>query len=507
MWEIIGHSDRQIPYYSSFRDNQTKGSIHCKSRKYSVTRDLTIHHVAVSRKRCVDTCFVIGGFRLCVEPCHMIFLSTLSFPYMLALSWLSQVGAFLEQMDDQAQEIVEETINVEGHGDADANLDSILAQRGLQVASTEDDDLDDLDEALAAMDQDEDPNSSNAATAGEAESSGVEDTGKGEEHQVPEPQIMEESTNPKEASMTERPQVNDDDQSGQVSSEESNKVGDSNNPEASDESAEGPDSNDQKEKEELSTEDDKDATKTADDNTHKSNAQAVPPPAPDAKAETQASKEAPEKVAPKKVPPPPAPKQKAAPPPPPKAPPAAPSSAPSAAPVVVTKDPNPALVKEAREAQKEVRTLRRHVVALNKQLESVEEEVSAQRKELDQTGGIMEKERAKAKLERDNERKRHAEEMKATQEQHEKTLMEQKTQMEQQMAELSHRLNDMEHTRMQEGGNWDKELQGSVEREQILGQKLASLEYVDPPLSYCRLLSVSIHVRVASDDLFVLLAS
>jgi hypothetical protein len=34
----------------------------------------------------------------------------------------------------------------------------------------------------------------------------------------------------------------------------------------------------------------------------------------------------------------------------------------------------------------------------------------------------------------------------------------------------------MEQTRMQEGGNWDKELHEAVEREQLLLQKSAALE-------------------------------
>jgi membrane-associated HD superfamily phosphohydrolase len=187
----------------------------------------------------------------------------------------------------------------------------------------------------------------------------------------------------------------------------------------------------------------------------------------------------------KKPPPPPSapegakkPSPPPLPPPPPRPPPNKQPPKPATAPVPVRVDPNPALVKEAREAQKEVRTLRRHVVSLNKQLEAVEEEVTAQRKELEQAAERMVKDRFKAKVERDNERKRHADELKALKEQHDKTFQEQKARMDQQLVEMSKRLKETEETRLQEGGNWDKELHDAIQREQTLARKNSALEYV-----------------------------
>lgn len=116
------------------------------------------------------------------------------------------------------------------------------------------------------------------------------------------------------------------------------------------------------------------------------------------------------------------------------------------------------------------------MLTLNKQLESVEAEVSAQRKELEEAGGKFEKERAKAKEQRDKERKAHADELKRMQTQHEATLMDQKLRLEKQLSDMSQNLQDIEQTRMQEGGNWDKELQGAVEREQFLSRQNVALE-------------------------------
>lgn len=369
---------------------------------------------------------------------------------------MSQVTDFLEQIDDQAEEIVEENINGGGQGDQAEALDSILAQRGLNLTASHDDEDGGLDEALLAMDKEEQeaPKNSKLSDAAVLSSTepeenvprpaAAEETSKDE---APAPQKVKETTIAEDTPAMKEPEVESSEQKDNEISEGSSKMKNL--------TIDKIESADKKDKgEPLTSTDEKEE--------------------PMGGSSVNDAAEVPEKEAPKQVPPPHSsgPKGAAAPPPPPP-----PKSAPSATPpAVVTKDPNPALIKEAREAQKEVRTLRRHVVALNKQLETVEEEVSAQRKELDQTGGIMEKERAKAKLERDKERKKHTEEMKATQAQHEKTLMDQKTRMEQQMAELSKRLNDMENTRKQEGGTWDKELQGSVEREQILNQQNTSLE-------------------------------
>lgn len=129
-----------------------------------------------------------------------------------------------------------------------------------------------------------------------------------------------------------------------------------------------------------------------------------------------------------------------------------------------------------RESQKEARTLRRHVVALNKQLEHAETELEAQRIELERAAERMEKDRARFKEDREKEKARHAEEMKAIKAQNEKTLKELKQRSDKQIEDVRKHLRDVEDRRMQEGGDWNKELVEAVQREQEMAQKLAMIE-------------------------------
>ncbi|CAB9515527.1 expressed unknown protein [Seminavis robusta] len=389
--------------------------------------------------------------------------------------WLSQVNNFFEQLDDQAETYVEENINTQVGGeeehDESANLDSILASRGLAI-SNEDDDLalTPTKEAVVEATQVDQPEEELPETVvatdtnNQQQESTITEVESAEPSPVEEKPVKELSGQPSAERSVEKEAESTTGTGGAEKTAKTPEKQVTAPPEVAPKKVGKGDESDAKP-----------TPKTKEDKKH------VPvekkgTPAKQAKATpTQQKPKSPAQAKAAVKSPPPAKQSKPKPPaptPPPKQTPT-PKSAPVPPPKV---DPNPTLVKEAREAQKEVRTLRKHMLALNKQLETAEAEVTAQRKELEQAGAFMEKDRAKARTERDNERKRHAEELSSVQTQHETTLMEQKTRMEKQLADMAHKLRDMEQTRMQEGGNWDKELQGAVDREQSLRQKNAMLE-------------------------------
>jgi len=129
-----------------------------------------------------------------------------------------------------------------------------------------------------------------------------------------------------------------------------------------------------------------------------------------------------------------------------------------------------------RESQKESRTLRRHVVALNKQLEHAETELQAQRVELERAAERMEKDRARHREDRESEKTRHSEEIKTIKTQNDKTLKELKQRSDSQIDDVRKQLRDLEDRRMQEGGDWNKELIDAVQREQEMARRLALME-------------------------------
>ena len=131
---------------------------------------------------------------------------------------------------------------------------------------------------------------------------------------------------------------------------------------------------------------------------------------------------------------------------------------------------------EAREAAKEARTLRRHVVRLNSELEAIESEMNAQRSELDRAGERLEKDRKRYKEEKDKLTTRHTEEMKALKKQHEDALQVMKNRSDQQIEEMKQRLKEVEQMRMQEGGDWNKELEVAVRKQQELLDTVARAE-------------------------------
>mmetsp|Transcript_1304 Transcript_1304/g.2134 ORF Transcript_1304/g.2134 Transcript_1304/m.2134 type:complete len:794 (-) Transcript_1304:76-2457(-) len=130
----------------------------------------------------------------------------------------------------------------------------------------------------------------------------------------------------------------------------------------------------------------------------------------------------------------------------------------------------------AREAQKESRTLRRHVVSLNKQLESAESELEAQRSELGQAGEKLDKDRKKYKEEKEKLVAKQTEDVKTSKKQTEQTVADLKTEHDAVIQQMQQRIQVAEEKRMQEGGDWTKELQNTVDRERELIRKVALIE-------------------------------
>jgi hypothetical protein len=131
---------------------------------------------------------------------------------------------------------------------------------------------------------------------------------------------------------------------------------------------------------------------------------------------------------------------------------------------------------EAREAQKESRTLRRHIVSLNSELETAEAEIMAQRTELERAAERMEKDRTRHKEEKERLVTRQAEELKALKLQHEQNVSKLRGRSDQQLEDARNRMRELEERRMQEGGDWTKELEGALQREQESARRMAMLE-------------------------------
>lgn len=127
-------------------------------------------------------------------------------------------------------------------------------------------------------------------------------------------------------------------------------------------------------------------------------------------------------------------------------------------------------------AKKEARKLRRHVVSLNSQLEAAESELKAQRKELEGAAERLEKDRKKAKEEKETTRKKHAEEIANQMKQHEQLMKEQQLKFEEELGIIKARLTEVETRRKQEGGDWNKEKENAIEREEEMVNRLAFLE-------------------------------
>jgi predicted nucleic acid-binding Zn-ribbon protein len=132
--------------------------------------------------------------------------------------------------------------------------------------------------------------------------------------------------------------------------------------------------------------------------------------------------------------------------------------------------------QELKKAQLETRQLRKHVMQLNEELESSEAEVKAQQEELARAAERMEKDRHRANEERDDLLDEQEEELENQKLQYEKELKEQKERYEDQLEELEERLANVENKRMQEGGDYNKELEDIIQREREAIKKVNSLK-------------------------------
>jgi chromosome segregation ATPase len=132
--------------------------------------------------------------------------------------------------------------------------------------------------------------------------------------------------------------------------------------------------------------------------------------------------------------------------------------------------------QDLKKAQIETRQLRKHVMQLNEELESSEAEVKAQQAELARAAERMEKDRARANEDRDELMDEQEEELENQKAQYEKELKEQKERYDDQVEELEERLTVLEQKRMQEGGDWTKELEDTIQREREAIKKVNSLK-------------------------------
>ena len=128
------------------------------------------------------------------------------------------------------------------------------------------------------------------------------------------------------------------------------------------------------------------------------------------------------------------------------------------------------------DASKEARTLRRHVVTLNKQLEEAETELQAQRVELERAAERMEKDRKRAKEEKEKASQQHTKELGALRVSNEEKLKEIQARFDERLAASEKKISDMENRRRQEGGDWSKEMENAIEREQEMHQKVIQME-------------------------------
>jgi myosin heavy subunit len=129
------------------------------------------------------------------------------------------------------------------------------------------------------------------------------------------------------------------------------------------------------------------------------------------------------------------------------------------------------LKQELKKSQNETRQLRKHVVQLNEELESSEAEVKAQQAELARAAERMERDRKRAETEREELLDDQEEELENQRAQFNKELAVVKERYEEQIEELEHRLSELEEKRIQEGGDWTKELEDTIQRERDLIKK------------------------------------
>jgi hypothetical protein len=367
--------------------------------------------------------------------------------------WLKSVNTLLEKLDDRAETVAAERTGIQEDENA-GDIHDILAKRGLGSASREDEDQEELEvaenewEGLEPKSEDAPEKTSAEDTAGEPE---------------PEPAASREESRPvavRDGNTKEEPvEVPPDTFEVVVAAglEKGEIQKPTEQPELAEHSAEvkaaatppeEPKDETQTTNTDTNTDTDTDAKEQQQQAVSNDTVETILPAAPEPNSSSKTSN----------LPPPP-PKKK---PPPPKA---APSS----------RSQKNATI-EAKEAQKEARTLRRHVVSLNSQLEAAESELQAQRKELELAAVRMEKDRKKAKLDKEAAQKKSAQELAALKMQHQQILTEQESRFENQIASFRATIEQVEDQRQQEGGNMNKELAQFQEREQELSNRTNMLE-------------------------------
>lgn len=128
---------------------------------------------------------------------------------------------------------------------------------------------------------------------------------------------------------------------------------------------------------------------------------------------------------------------------------------------------------ELKKNKTEAQSLRKHVLQLNTELEHAETEVQAQREELQRAAERMERDRMKHNEDREDLMDEHEEEVESQKEHYEQQLVVLKEQYEEQIEELEERLSKLDEKLAQEGGDWTKELEDSVQREREAIKKLS----------------------------------
>ena len=129
-----------------------------------------------------------------------------------------------------------------------------------------------------------------------------------------------------------------------------------------------------------------------------------------------------------------------------------------------------------KEAQRETRTLRRHVMKLNNNLVNAEAEVEPLRAELQRAGARLDKDRKRHKEELEATKKRHADELAALKQQQAQTIQDIQARSLGQVEEVRKQLRNLEEQRAQEGGDWTKEMETKMQRELESQRKLSLLE-------------------------------
>lgn len=123
-----------------------------------------------------------------------------------------------------------------------------------------------------------------------------------------------------------------------------------------------------------------------------------------------------------------------------------------------------ALVRQSHE--KEIKKLKRNIVSLNAHLEATEKEMMAQRKELENAGMLMQKDRSRNKEMLESLTSKNNMEVAALKLQHEQYVKELQSRHDEHLRQLKEEFDSLERIRKQEGGDYTKELHEALQREQ-----------------------------------------